>query len=58
MPIKTRLDIALSPTEICEILKKEAGPFLKPLLSNLENEILDGNIKNTKEDITRYILNE
>lgn len=57
MPIKSRLDIALSPIEICNILNKEAGPFLKPLLKEIENEILEGNIKNTKEDITNYILN-
>ena len=58
IPIKSRLDIALSPIEICELLNKKAGSFLKPLLSDLENEILDGNLNNNKEDIKNYILNK
>ena len=58
IPIKSRLDIALSPVEICKLLDKKAGSFLKTLLSDLENEILDGNLNNNKEDIKNYILNK
>lgn len=58
LPIKSRLDIAITPIEICNILNKEAGPFLKPLISSLENEILNGKLKNTKEAITNYITRE
>ena len=56
IPIKSRLDIAISPMEICEILNKEAGSFLKTILSALENEILDGTLQNNKETLKNYII--
>lgn len=56
MKIKSRLDIALTPLEICEILNKEAGSFLKPLIIDLENKILEESLDNTKEQLTNYIL--
>ena len=55
IPIKSKLDIALKPMEICEILNKKAGNFLKDLIKNLENQIIDGKIENTKEAITEYL---
>ena len=55
LPIRSKLDIKLSPTEICKTLNKEAGSFLKPIISDLEYQIIDGKVKNTKEDITKYI---
>lgn len=55
LPIKSKLDIALKPMEICEILNKKAGSFLKELNKDLENQIIDGNLENTKEAITEYI---
>ena len=55
LPIRSKLDIALSPLEICKILKVEAGSFLKPLISDLEYQIVDGKVENTKESITEYI---
>ncbi len=58
MPIKSRLDIALSPIEICQILNKEAGSFLKPILTDLENQILDDSLENDKEKLTTYIINK
>ncbi len=58
IPIKSRLDIEITPIEICELLDKKAGSFLKPLLKDLEDEILDGNLNNNKEDLTSYIINK
>ena len=58
IPIKSRLDIEITPIEICELLNKQAGPFLKPILKDLENEILDGNISNNKEELISYIINK
>ncbi len=55
MPIHSRLDIAVSPPLICDVLNKEPGSFLKELISDLENKILSGNIKNDKEVIINYI---
>ena len=58
IPIKSRLDIALTPIEICDLLNKEAGPFLKQILTDIENKILDDTLHNDKESLTEYILNE
>ena len=55
LPIRSKLDIALTPLEICEILKVEAGSFLKPLIKDLEYQIVDGKIENKKESIKDYI---
>ena len=55
IPIKSKLDIALKPMEICEILNKKAGNFLKDLIKDLENQIIDGKLENTKEAITEYL---
>ena len=57
LPIRSKLDISLSPLEICKVLKVEAGSFLKPLISDLEYQIIDGKVENTKESITKYIEN-
>ena len=55
MPIRSKLDIALSPLEICKILNVEAGPFLKPLIKDLENKLIENKLKNKKEELTKYI---
>ena len=58
IPIKRRLDISITPIEICTLLNKEAGSFLKPILSDLEDKILNGNLKNEKEELKSYIINK
>ena len=55
MPIRSKLDIALTPIEICQILDKEAGPFLKPIINDIETQILEGKIDNDKLLIADYI---
>lgn len=55
MQIRSKLDIALSPLEICKILKVPAGPFLKPLIKDLENKLIENKLKNEKKDIKEYI---
>ncbi len=55
MPIRSKLDIALSPTEICKVLNKEAGPFLKQIINDLEAKILEEKLSNNKEKIIKYI---
>ena len=58
IPIKSRLDIAITPMEICELLNKSAGSFLKPILSDLEDMILNNEINNEKNELTNYIVNK
>ena len=55
MPIHSRLDISLSPTEICTVLEKAPGPFLKDIIKDLEVKILNKSLKNEKEAIEKYI---
>ena len=55
MPIKNKLDITLKPVEICEVLNKQPGGFLKDLIKDLEDKILSEVVKNEKEDIINYI---
>ena len=55
MPIRSKLDIALSPIEICKVLNKEAGSFLKPIIDDLETKILGEKLPNNKTDIIHYL---
>lgn len=57
MPIHSKLDICLSPMEICEILNKQPGSFLNKLLKDLEKNILSGSLKNDKDSVEEYITN-
>ena len=57
LPIKSKNEIMITAPEICEILKKEPGPFLKEIYEKLEIEILKGKLNNVKEDILSYIVN-
>ena len=57
MPIHSKLDIALTPVEICTILDKTPGGFLKALVNDLEDKILSGELVNREEDLTNYITN-
>lgn len=58
MPIRSKLDIALSPLEICEVLECEPGPFLKSLIHDLEVSLIDGLLKNDKDGIKEYVINK
>ena len=55
MPIHSKLDIAMQPTEICKILNKQPGVFLKDLINDLENKLIEGTLKNKKTELERYI---
>lgn len=58
LQIHSKLDIALSPMEICEILDKKPGAFLKDLINDLEDKLVGDEIKNNKESLTEYITNK
>lgn len=55
LPIQNRLDIKVSVDEICNILNKPKGGFLKPLLNDLEQKILNEEVLNEEESIINYI---
>ena len=55
LPIKSKEEIALKGNDIATILNKPQGPYLKPLIEDLESQILSHNLPNTKEDLTKYL---
>lgn len=55
--IKDKSEINITTEEICSLLNKEPGCFLKEIYNDLEKNILLKNIKNNKEEIEKYILN-
>lgn len=56
LQIRSKRDIALSPLEICDILGVEAGSFLKPLINDLENKLIENKLKNNKNEIKKYVI--
>lgn len=55
MPIRSKLDISLTPLEICKILNKKPGPFLKQIINDIEDKIIDDKLNNNKEELKKYI---
>ena len=55
--IKDKNEIDITTEDICILLNKEPGCFLKEIYNDLEKNILLKNIKNNKEEIEKYILN-
>jgi len=55
LPIKNKKEIDISVNEICEILNKKPGPFLKEIFNKLEYDIVNENVKNEKESLKKYI---
>lgn len=55
LPIKVRKEIDINPKDICLILNKDAGPYLKDVIKDIEIEILNGNLENNFEKIREYL---
>ncbi|MEG2028880.1 MAG: hypothetical protein RR050_03250 [Bacilli bacterium] len=58
LPIKIRKDICISGKEISKLLNKKEGIYLKNIITDLEINILNNNLNNNLEEITKYILNK
>lgn len=56
LPIKSRKDILLSPTEIIELLKLEDKSKVKDILNDLEDKILSKYLINDRDIITKYLI--
>lgn len=56
LPIKDRNEIAITSDEICKLLNKEPGEFIREIIKSLEKEILYGKLNNDKESIEKYII--
>jgi len=57
LPIKEKNEIKITSDEICGILKKEPGSFLKDIFCSLEKDILLGKVKNENLELKNYIKN-
>ena len=58
LPIRNRKDINIKADEICNLLNKKAGPFLKEIFNDLEINILNNGLENDKEILINYIKNK
>ena len=55
LPIKNRQDILLEPLEICEILNRKPDSWLKDVISDIEQKIVNNELQNDKLAIIDYI---
>ena len=56
LPIYTKNDINYSGDDIIDLLKIEPGIKVKKIISDIELNILDGDLENSKEKIEDYII--
>lgn len=58
LSIKDRNEIKITADEICEVLKREPGSFLKDVFDDLELNILYKKVKNNNLKIKNYLINK
>lgn len=58
LPIRKKNEININGNQICEILNKKQGPFLRGLFEELELNIINKKVENNFESLKDYILNK
>ncbi len=58
LPIKGKEEIKINSNDICHILNKKPGPFIKEIYDDLEIKILNKELKNDNKKILNYIKNK
>lgn len=56
LPIKSKKEINISAKDICNILNKEPGVYLKEIFETLEHQILEQNLSNDFDVLKEYVL--
>ena len=56
LPIKAKTDIVLKPAEIIELLKLDNKSYVKNIIRDLEEKIINREVNNVKKDITDYLI--
>lgn len=56
LAIKDRNEINITTDEICDVLNKKPGNFIKDVILKIEEQLLLKNVKNDKNAIVEYIL--
>ncbi len=57
LAIKSRKDIAITGDEICKLLDIEPSKVIGMVIEEVFVQVVEGNVKNDKMDIVKYILN-
>lgn len=55
LQIKSKKDIKITTSEICEALNRKPGPFLKEIFKDIEYKIVSNELKNKKSLIIKYL---
>ena len=55
LAIYSRTDIKIKPLDIANILSKEPGSYIKDIISDLEENIVNNRLNNDYDDIKNYI---
>lgn len=56
LPIKAKNEIKITGFDIMKLLNKNSGKYLRTILSDIEEKILDGILENNKEILEQYVL--
>ena len=56
LPIKSRHDIKITPIDIMEVLSKNAGPYIKDVMDDIEYNILENKLENDSKILKDYVL--
>ena len=54
--IHNKTEIQIEPEEICEILNSKPGKYLKDIISDIENKLVNKELTNDNEVLRNYIL--
>ena len=57
LPIYSRSDIKINALDIANILGREPGSYIKDIINNLEENIVNNRLNNNYESIKDYIIN-
>jgi len=56
LPIYNSKEIEITPLEIAYLLNQRPGSYIKDIINDLEKQIVYNNLKNDKEEISKYII--
>ena len=55
LPIYSKKDIAITPNEIADSLKRKPGNYISEIINDIESLIINKKLSNTKKDLLKYI---
>ncbi len=57
LPIYSAKDIVINGKDIASILDRDMGSYISDIISDIEEKIVNGKLKNKKEELEKYIKN-